>query len=259
MGLKVLLLCASLAVGTMVWHEIGKSQPKAEVYLPGLDLSIVRVVLDPPSGSTLKATEPITVSFGYQYTKPPMSMRVWAKVLDETHDSTYQGSTEDMTPGVGVMQRQLTLNVPGQIKTITLIGKDEVSKETFRMNLPVDYTFVRHPEVEAHARDGIGSTLALVATSPASPAVVKAGEPIEIKVAHDINIEQGLWIGVEPVTRCNMGYDGLAEAALGQGVVSTRIRIGEPCELKQVRLTLVNPSRATVFEQLANVDFKIVH
>ena len=109
-----------------------------------LDLEIYDIQLDPPNESVLKAHEPITLSFSYDYNSPNQPLQVWARGLDKTYDSIYQGSCDDMLPGNGRVSRYVYLTEPGKIIDIDVIIKDQDYQLVTQFTLKVDHTFQKN-------------------------------------------------------------------------------------------------------------------
>lgn len=220
------------------------------------DLSIGEIRLSPPSGSSVKAHQPIFVTFRYRYSKPYYPMRVWAKILDESLDSVYQGSLDAMQPGAGTIERFVLLKKPGRINTITIVAKDSQFREIYTKAIPVRYDVVANPLHEAEVNDGTGSTIEMIGFKPRSPGDLKPGDDIEVQLAYDIRSSGGLTPWALPVTKCAMTYSGAPTIINGKGTVSMYIKIGEPCTLKQVKYGLSNRRFTAVAEKTVDVEFR---
>lgn len=222
------------------------------------DLTVQVIGLQPPPGSVLKVNEPVTVTFRYKYTIPNQPMTVWAKVLDPTYKSTYEGSMTRMQPGTGVEHRFVYLTEPGTIETITIVTKDQNLNEVHAAQFKARYTYVANPELERHANDGLGSKVTAVSFTPKSPSVLRAGSRVNVDMAYDIQAGQGLDLSAEPITTCNMSYQGTTQRERGKGRILKHFTVGERCDVKQVKLTMSNLAGRIVFERIVDVDFKYV-
>ncbi len=228
---------------------------KTERVAPITDLTLEVVDLDPPSGSTLMANEPIMVRFRYKYARPNIDLRVWAKILDETYKPTYQGSIDSMTPGIGTLSRFVYLTEPGTVNAITLVVKDGEHRQIYARDFKVKYHYIRNARAEKMKDEGIGSSIANVRFSPVSPAVLKVGATVEMYLDYDINTANGLDMSAEPVTNCNMTYSGMTGREHGKGRIRKTFSVGEVCVIKKIKIVMVNAANRHVFEKIIDVDF----
>jgi len=223
---------------------------------PPTDLAIEVIDLQPPPGAVLKVNEPVTVTFRYRYRTPNQPLLVWAKVLDPTYASTYQGSQTQMRPGTGIEERSFYLKEPGSIDRFTIVAKDPDLREVHATDVAARYTYVADAELERLAKDGAGSRITGVRFSPGSPAVLQAGSTVDVEVAFDIRGQRGLHVSAEPVTACNSTYAGTFGPERGKGQIRKGFTVGERCEVRQIRVTLINVANRVVAERLVDVDFR---
>lgn len=252
---KRLIVALVSAVFVLCCFALNSQHAKTEDTNRPTDMSLELVSMDPPSGSTLKANEPITVRFRYKYSRPKMGLHSWAKILDETYSSTYQGTFDDMTPGTGIVERYVLLTEPGVVKKITLVIKDSAHSQIYSRDFPVDYTYVPNPEAEAMRNDGAGSRIVGVRFSPMSPAKLSIGSTVSVDLDYDINNADGLDMWVEPLTNCNMTYDGMTGPMVGKGTIRKTFAVGEACRIEKVKVAMINAANRTIFEKVVDVDF----
>lgn len=254
---KSLLSALSSSFGGSATASV--SRPiEPELQSPHLNISLGQVTFDPPSGSTLAAGEPIHVRFNYHCVSTPTPLFVWAKILDPSQESTYEGSCDSMVQGRGSIQRYVHLNAPGQVKQITIQAKDELYNEVYRADIPVDFTYKRNPALEARKKDGVGSIAQIVRTDPPHLSQVAVGAPIHFEVAFKVNTPAGLRVFVEPLTDSPSSHSAMTEPSEGEGTIWKSVVIGEPGELKYVKVSLHNEANVRVFEDVVEVDFQIV-
>ncbi|MES2299200.1 MAG: hypothetical protein V4582_19315 [Pseudomonadota bacterium] len=222
------------------------------------DISLELVDLDPPSGSTLMAGEPINIRFKYKYARPNLELPVWAKILDEKYNSTYQGSVDFMQPGSGIVERFVFLSEPGTVKNITLVVKDNDHRQIYARDVKVNYKYVRNPRAEAKKNDGKGSRIVAVRFNPASPAVLKIGATVKATLDYAIFNADGLDMSIEPISTCNLTYSGMTGPRRGVGKIEKTFSIGEPCTIKKVKVEMINAASQHVFEQIIDVNFEFV-
>jgi len=219
----------------------------------GLDISVTGVY--PNEGATLETEEPIYLRLNYQNANPNEEFYVWAKVLDETYQSTYQGSVDKILPGDGVVERFVYLTEPGWVKKIHIVVKTLDFKEVFNEFINVDYQYVASEKYTTLKDDGLGSDLSSLDFSAAIGSTLKVGEKVIASLKYDVNTDQGLDIWVVPETECSNSYEGTRQKLTGKGDIQKFFVIGEPCELKQIKLLMRNVVSATVFEKIIDVDF----
>ncbi|PXX33713.1 hypothetical protein [Undibacterium pigrum] len=222
------------------------------------DLRIDIVSISPKPGSTLKAMQPITVKFKYRYSSPAEEMPVWVKILDNSYESNYQGSSDSLVPGTGTVSRFVYLNEAGKVSTLSIIAKDTAHNRTFRHDIPVNYTYVTDPALEAKKRDGTGSTITDVNFIGGTPATLAVGSEVEADLFYDINTSEGLALSLIPVTTCKMSYEGYWDRQKGKGGIRKSFSVAEPCHIKKVRVLMNNAVEKLVFEKTIDVDFQFV-
>lgn len=223
------------------------------------DLRIDIVSISPKPGSTLKAMQPITVKFKYHYSSPAEEMPVWVKILDDTYESNYQGSSDSLVPGTGTVSRFVYLNEAGKVSTLSIIAKDTAHNRTFRQDIPVNYTYVTDPVLEAKKRDGTGSTITDVNFIGGTPATLAVGSEVEADLFYDINTSEGLALSLIPVTTCKMSYEGYWDRQKGKGGIRKSFSVAEPCHIKKVKVLMNNAVEKLVFEKTIDVDFRFVN
>ncbi len=222
------------------------------------DLGAEIVSLQPPSGSTLRVGQPVVVKLRYRYAQPNDDVMVWAKLLEPGLASTYQGAPKDTPPGTGVVERFVTLDEPGTATKLTIVAKNGRFQEIFAKEFPVRYTWVPNPRVEAARDEGVGSRVVDVRFTPASPALLKAGTKVDVQLDVDGSSARGLQPWVEPITACNMTYDGMTVLAPSRGRVHKSFTIGEKCVVTKLKVAIKNMANAEVFSEIVDVDFRFV-
>jgi hypothetical protein len=222
------------------------------------DLSIEVLDLSPPSGSTLKATDPIHVTFRYRFTKPNGEVRFWAKILDPKLDATYIGIAETLEPGTGILTRTAYLTEPGKVKTISVVAKDENSLQFMQKDIPVDYTYIPNKAIDKLKGDGVGSKIVSITIAGGNNAVLKKGVFVPVDVRYAINAKHGLIANVYPDSECSMTFAGLHEPLYGNGVQPMGFTVGEKCVVKRIKLVLWNTVSKRVFDKTVDVNLKFI-
>jgi hypothetical protein len=162
-----------------------------------------------------------------------------------------------MRPGTHRVTRGAYLTEPGTLDRLTVVFKNTKSAEIFRQDIPVNYTFVPDPALNAQKKDGAGWTISKVTFPNGKRATVKKGTFIPIDLAYAINTPRGLIASTIPETKCSMTYAGLAEPLLGQGEIRMGFTVGERCWVKRVRVLLRNEAEGYVYEEFVDVDLII--
>lgn len=219
------------------------------------DLAIEVLKVEPANGSTLTTPQPIRITFRYRFSKPGDFVRLFAKVLEDGVDATYEGSP-GIDPGTGVVRRAIYLTKPGKVHKVTIVAKNSKSAEIFTQEIPVDYTWVADPAGEAARRDGSGSRILGLTFSPASPATLKPGTRVDVKIDYDIVAAQGLHVWAEPVTGCNTTFAPFSDFLQGRGAVHGWITIGEKCTVTQVKAGMTNAAGIAVVQKVFDVDLR---
>lgn len=219
------------------------------------DLAIEVVKVEPAMGSTLTTPQPIKITFRYRFSKPGDFVRLFAKVLDPSVDATYEGSP-GIDPGVGTVERAIFLTQPGKVRKVTIVAKDSKSSEIFTKEIPVDYTWVADSAGQAARRDGSESRILGLTFSPASPALLKPGTPVDVKIDYDIVSAQGLRPWVDAVTRCNGTSAPFTDFVQGRGAVHKTFTIGEKCAVTQVKVGMTNAAGIAIVQKVFDVDFR---
>jgi hypothetical protein len=219
-------------------------------------IGISNVMLDPPSGAIMKAHDPIYVDFDYSYFSPNEKLYVWAKILDETYDSTYQGSVDTMSPGKGKIRRFVFLTQPGKVSAIDIVVKDQKFNEIFHKQIKVDYTFVNNQALEKLTDDGLGSTIKGVSFDKDQGSTLPPGTKVNVRIEYEINTVNGLDIWAIPDTDCNMTYQGTSGRQFGNGVITKYFIVSEPCQLTSLKLVMGNAANKTVYSKSMDVNFK---
>lgn len=138
-----------------------------------------------------------------------------------------------------------------------VVFKNAKSAEIFRQDIPVNYTFVPHPALDAQKKDGAGSKISKVTFPNGKRITVKKGTFIPVNLEYSINTPHGLIANTIPDTTCSMTYAGLTETLRGQGHIQMGFTVGEKCSVKHVRVLLRNEAEGYVYEELVNVDLNI--
>ena len=250
-----LALLLALALSAGVAHADGGGAPEVAV---ATDLGVEIVSLQPPSGSTLRVGQPVVVKLRYRYTQPGEDVMVWAKLLEPGLQSTYQGAPRDTPPGNGVVERFVTLDDPGSATRLTVVAKNGRYQQVFAKDFPVNYTWVPNPRVEAARGDGAGARVVDVHFAPGSPAVLKVGTKVDVQLDIDGASARGLQPWVEPITTCNMTYDGMVVLTPAQGRVHKTFTVGEKCVVTKLKVAIKNTANAEVFSEVVDVDFRYV-
>lgn len=249
---NVYITVAGLIVIGLVFYAMRRAKHQDNTKT---DLRIISVTLDPPSGSVLLANTPVTVTIDYRYRAPREPLFVWAKILDTTYDSIYEGSHNKMNPGAGSISRSVHLTQAGKVRELFIVAKNKDFVEVFNQAVAVDYTYEDAGLDEALQNDGQGSDITNVQLSIASPAVLKVGTRIDVDVEYDINTEEGLDIWVIPETGANMTYEGTTGRQVGVGAVRKHFTIIEPCTVNSVKLLMKNASSQTVYQRGMSVNY----
>jgi hypothetical protein len=241
-----------LAIAVIFFFWFKKSEPVNKE----MDLNISVGGLYPENGSTLETGQPIFVELNYEYSYPKEDFYVWVKILDETYDSMYQGSVDKLVPGSGTVERYVHLTEPGQITNIDIVVKTMDFEEVYRSSFEVDYKFEASEEYKALKDDGSGSEITSITFDQPKGTVLKVGDKIVADLEYDINTEEGLDIWVMPETECSNSYEGTMNKESGKGNIQKYFVMGEPCELKKVKLMMKNIVHNTVYEKIIDVDYK---
>ena len=221
-----LLICACILIfGTTAW-KLGVAQSVQSAADETSDIVIESVQLDPPNGSTLAEQTPIHATIQFRFTKPSSEVGVWVRIFDERYKSQYFGSVDRMRPGTHRVTRGAYLTEPGTLDRLTVVFKDPRSAEIFRQDIPVNYTFVRDPALDAQKKDGAGSSISKVSFPDGKRTRVKKGTFIPVDLVYSVNTPRGLFASTIPVTKCSKTYAGLTEALVGKG----RCRWASPLE-----------------------------
>lgn len=221
------------------------------------DVVIDSIRLDPPDGSTLKEQTPVLATIKFHFSKPISPLRAWIRIFDETYQSQYIGVPEEMEPGTHVIRRGAYLTEPGTLNKMTVVFKDKSSTEVFRQDIPVNYTFVRDPALDAQKRDGTGSSITQVRLPAGKRASVRKGTFIPVELVYDINTANGLFAGAVPETNCSMTYSGLFEPLYAKGRIQMGFTVGERCSINRIKVLLRNAAERQVYEKFIDVDLTI--
>lgn len=249
------LALAGLATISTRAATSGSAPPPIAASSAPTDLAIEVVKVEPAMGSTLTTPQPIKITFRYRFSKPGDFVRLFAKVLDPAVDATYEGSP-GIDPGVGTVERAISLTKPGTVHKVTIVAKNSQSAQIFAKEIPVDYTWVADSAGEAARRDGSESRILGLTFSPASPALLKPGTPVDVKIDYDIVAAQGLRPWVEAVTRCNATSAPFTDFVQGRGVVHKTFTIGEKCAVTQVKAGMTNAAGIAIVQKVFDVDFR---
>ncbi len=256
MTLKLTVIAAIALIGIVLYKFAASSPGQPRTQKPA-DIVIESVQLDPADGSTLREQTPIIATVKFRYTKPASDVGVWVRIFDEKFKSQYIGVPERFRPGTHVATRGAYLTEPGQLDRLTVIFKDAKSAEIFRQDIPVNYTFVADPALDAAKKIGIGSTISKVSFPNGKRAAVKKGTFIPVVLEYSINTPEGLIAGTVPETTCSMTHVGLMEPLRGKGTVQMGFTVGEACSIKRVRVVLRNAAESYVYEEFVDVDLSI--
>lgn len=222
------------------------------------DLVIESIQLDPPNGSILREQTPIRATIQFRFTKPASEIGVWVRIFDEKYKSQYFGSPDRMRPGTHRVIRGAYLTEPGTLDKLTVVFKNTNSAEIFRRDIPVNYTFVPDPALDAQKKDGAGSKILKVTFPTGKGATVRKGTFIPINLEYSINTPRGLIAGTIPETKCSMTYAGLTEPLRGNGEIRMGFAVGESCVIKRVRVLLRNEAEGYVYDELVDVDLTVL-
>ncbi|HEX7640133.1 MAG TPA: hypothetical protein VF457_17180 [Burkholderiaceae bacterium] len=222
------------------------------------DMAVEVVGMRPPSGSTLKANEPVVVTLRYRYARPDEDLMVWARLDAPGLESTYEGAHPDTHPGTGTIERQVALTEPGTARRITVVARDRKLRTVFAKEIPVNYTWIPNPRMESWRDDGVGSRITGVTLSPASPAVLKAGSQVDVTIAFDSTATRPLQPWIQPLTACHAAWDEMLPVAPGATSVHRRFTVGQACALRQLRVALSNAANVKVAERIVDVDLRYV-
>lgn len=136
---------------------IGQTAANGRTGNAGIVIESIR--LDPPNGTTLPEQTPVLATIAFRVTKPADEVGVWVRILDDAFKSQYLGSNERFQPGRHVVTRAAWLTDPGKLDKLTVVFKNAQSTEVFRQDIPVNYSFVADPALEALKKVGIGSKI----------------------------------------------------------------------------------------------------
>lgn len=254
--MKFAILAAIIFIGIFAYRFAAARSAQAGAQEPA-DIVIESVQFDPPDGSTLPEQAPILATIRFRFTKPIDEVGVWVRIFDDKFTSQYIGSPERMRPGTYVVTRGAYLTEPGKLDRFTVVFKNAKSAEIFRQDVPVNYTFVADPALDALKKVGAGSTITRVAFPAGKRATVKKGTFIPVLLDYAVNTPDGLFAGTIPETGCSMTYAGLTEPLVGQGTIQMGFTVGEACSVKRVRVALRNAAEGYVHEQFVDVDLTI--
>ncbi len=230
-------------------------RPAATPATTPTDLELRVVKLDPPDGSTLGASEDVTVTVEWRYSTPASHIPIWVK--PESPDAvagSYGADGGEARPGQGSLERTISMHEAGHVDGLLLVAKDDNSREIYRRVVPVNYTFVASAEHDEKMRDGLGSRILSVTFDPPSPARLKPGTCVTVHIAYDARSEHGLRPLAIPLTDAAMTYNGAVTTVEGEGEMDQDFTVGEPGTVKQVRVTLWNEVGGVVAEKIVDVD-----
>jgi len=226
---------------------------------PGVtDVSMQIVRLDPPDGSTLKAGDPIQATVAWRYSKPNGRLGMWVKLElpDADPDYLYQGDGDARQAGSGKLTRHVALQRPGQVDALVLVAKDASSREVYRVRVPVAYTYVADPAQDALREDGHGSRILGITLDPPSPAVLRPGTDVQVRVHCEVQSRHGLRASATPVTDAPYTFAGSMPVPQGRGSCAQGFLVGGPGVVRQVRVLLLNEGGAAVDERFFDVDLR---
>lgn len=206
----------------------------------------------------MREQTPIIATIGFRYTKPASDIGVWVRVFDDRFKSQYIGTPERFRPGTHIATRGAYLTEPGRLDRLTVVFKNAESTEIFRQDIPVNYTFVADPALDALKRIGTGATITNVSFPTGKRAKLKKGTFIPVSLDYSINTAEGLFAGAIPETSCSMTYAGMMEPIRGKGNVEMGFTVGEACSIKRVRVLLRNAAEGYVYEEFVDVDLTII-
>ena len=222
------------------------------------DLELAIVKLDPPDGSTLQAGDTIAATLAWRYTAPASRLGLWLKLdlPDIAPDYTYEPDCDERGPGEGQLVRRVSLRKPGHVDALILVAKDARSREVRRVRVPVNYRFVPDAANEALRRDGQGSRIAAIVVDPRSPARLRPGTRVHVRVGVEARSEHGLQVSATPVTDAAMTFSGSVPVPDGQHFLDQSFIVGTAGHVRQLRVLLTNAGGALVDERLFDVDLR---
>lgn len=254
--MKFVLVTAVILIGVIAAFFVSARSAQSAAQAPA-DIVIESVQLQPANGSTLLEQTPVLATIKFRFTKPVTDVGVWVRIFDNQFASQYIGTTERLRPGTHTITRGAYLTEPGQLDRLTVIFKNTQATEIFRQDIPVNYTFVADPSLDALKKVGSGSTITKVGFPNGKRATVKKGTFIPVLLDYSINTTEGLFAGAVAETSCSMTSTGLFEPLTGQGTVQMGFAVGEPCSVKRVRVILRNAAEGYVYEEFVDVDLTI--
>ncbi len=251
-------LTTEIIAGTLIFGYFGYRYYVARIGGSGMneppDIVIESVQLDPPDGSTVLEQTPVLATIEFRFTKPVADIGVWVRIFDDTFRSQYYGACDRHRPGTHRVTRGAYLTEPGTLHKLTIVFKNPKSAEIFRQDIPVNYTFVRDPSLDAQKQIGAGSTITQVVFPKGKSATAKRGTFIPVVLNYCVNTPVGLFASTIPETRCSMTYAGCTEALVGDGEIRLGFTMGEPCSVKRVKVLLRNEAEGYVYEEFVDVD-----
>lgn len=242
-------------VVVIIWFARRASTKKHAL---GVQVELSNIRFDPPLGSELLSHEPIMVTFDYHYTNAEESLYVWAKVNSDELEHSYQGSYDNINPGKGEVSRSFYLKEAGDIESINLEVKNQALDIVFSQLVDVEYKVADNPEMQARAKDGLGSKITSLSFNVSQPAKLEAGTLVYIEIEYDIESDEGIDIWAVPVTDYKMTYEGAGQKLNGKGVVTKWFTVSEAGQLTTVRLVMENIAGETVFAKDVDVEIRFV-
>lgn len=249
---QLIILVIVLVAGYFVMQRFRARPESTET-----DFVIESIELDPPDGSTIPEQTPVIATIQFRFTKPAGRLGIWVRIFDETYPSTYFGSQDRFEPGTHRVQRGGFLTEPGVLNCLTVVVKNSASAEVFRQDIPVNYTFVRDPALDALKKEGAGSTITAITFLGGKEKTIRKGGYVDVNVGYNITTPNGLIASVIPETTCSMTYAGLTEPLKGTGEVALGFAIGEACVIKRVRVILRNEAQGVIDEQFVDVNLTV--
>lgn len=226
--------------------------------LDDIKIDIGIISLNPPSGSTIRVGEKITVTMRYQCEAPyEQEFSAWA-MIDEDMASTYEASVDVLTVGSGKFKRWVSLSSEGEITSLRVAVQTYNHQHVYEKCFPVSYKVVENENLKYLKNDGIDSRVLGISFKPSDSRQLKVGTDIVATLEYDIKSIKGLNVYIIPEEMEGGTYQSSEKLLNGRGQVKRYFNMGNARHLEAVFVTMYNEAQELVLEERHIVNYEFV-
>ncbi len=223
------------------------------------DLQLEIVKFDPPDGSTLMAGEKVTITVAWRHSMRGRGVGIWTKPVAprEVRGGYDSDGGEADKPGRGRVTRGFHLSAPCAVTGVVLSASDGDSRELFSQRIPVNFTYVANPELEARRHDGAFSRITAVKVEGDGQGPLPVGSHLDVHVRYVAQSTHGVRVTAVPITDADYRHALPVKLDNGEGEALQGFTIGEACVVQQVHVRILNASDVVVDEQWIDVHLQV--